>query len=595
MVDVTGRFCEHRMMVRLGTPQLSDPATRHPQPVRKQAVFGSQRVRLARNRQLVSVTDLALQRAAGNRALARLLARAPKKKEPSWLTSTPKEHMPGDPVPGYESARAQYTDTDRSKFIAAVEKRREENEAAVKKFLGDWSSELVKLWGHSLTEEMAKAAAHSEFDVWESLMKFIIKESVIALLTGGAGLGYEALELGAELPLFEEEAIGFATDLAADKTEAAVTGTDTEHKVASAKEKLDSKTDQLAGLVKKMDANQVSDTPWAYYGAWLATASLPDLARFRLPPRLPTIPTQEVSKSVAAAIVGAIHEPHSQSNLPGRRDPHTGDWSDQDPTDDDPISFFDDNVAIVHLTMGGGHEVAQNDAEIYTPSPVLLRALVGQQLRQMPGVPLFIVVDPQPDSNWQAAKQMIAALRRALPGLLPQDAFPETDEYAAFATAYPQHEKEEMRVIRSFPGGTEHLTASGGGFAEQLWLYRWGHGDDLTSLANEILREGELENVRSSESQASGPSTGTTKALGASSPAELASLTATRLSMPPGETEHAMKRLLAEYVLGLIASKPEDRWSPTYWRTGTRSRLYQRDPKAVEGGAKDRREGWVPY
>lgn len=477
-------------------------------------------------------------------------------------------NLPGEPAEGYESPRPKYTEFDRETLHAQVKARTTENATTVENFQKDWAAELLRLWTGYATDEMAKAASHASLDLWEKLAKFIIQKSVEALVTGGAGLVWEA-----ELSWFTKKAISFATGLAGDKVKGVVTGEDVEPKLSSTRQKLLVKTEALAQMVKDMpgSAGEAVDTI-DKYDTWLFRASLADLAQFRIPARLPAIPPAEISASVATAIVGALHESHVHDSVPYYKNPMTGDSTDVDPTLDDPISLFDDNIAIVHLTIGTGRAVARQEAEIYTPSRVLLPKVIGLQLRQMPGVPLFITISPQPGADLLAAKEVISALRSESPDLLPRTDQIADDEHAAFAfaSAYPKPDKS-MRLIRWNNSVGERVTLDGGALAERLWMYRWGHGDNLAGLARAILRELELKDHQADRDPAPKSSS-----FSRSSPAELAETTWRLL-----DTEDGAKRLVAEYVLGLTAQTPEDRWKPEYFGQDNRDRLRQRDPSRI--------------
>jgi hypothetical protein len=493
----------------------------------------------------------------------------PEERDPArlapWLFGTPKDHMPGVPVPGYESPRLRYVDADRDEFIKAVGQRRVTNEEAAENFRNQWQAALLELWTTHATTEMAAAAAHASLNFWGKLAKFIIQKSAEALILGAAGLIWEE-----ELSWFAKKAISFTLTLAGDKTKGMATGEDVDEKVSATKATLDAKTLQLAAMVRSMPASEVIRVPWEWYVAWAKTAALPDLARFRIPPILPDIPEADIRASVAAAIVCALFQPHThETSQHGLKDPNRGELEYVDPTLDEPISFFDDNIAIVHLAIGAGHEVAAEDAEIYTPSRVLLAALVGRQIKQMPGVPLFITVDPKSDDAWYVARELISAVRAVSPNLLTPD---EGDEYAAFAKAYAGWaEKEQMHIVR-FDGG-ERVTVSGGGLAEDLWLHRWAHGDDLRALVGALLRATEVASIEGLAVPAVG---------GTSSPARVS---AAQLAEIAGkarifDVQAGAETLITQYVAVLTVSSPENRWSWEYWR-GNRDRLFHRDPSRI--------------
>lgn len=566
---------------------------------------------VVRETRLEPADVVALQRSVGNQALIRVLARndgagtgnwgtaRPKDQtppdprrpppvpthDPAWLHGTPKDHMPGDPVEGYETPRGVYTDTDRKVFEKAVKDRRIANETTVEKFLGDWSAALLELWSANVSETMAKAAAHSSLDFWGKLAAFVIEKSVLALATSGAGIVWAAAA-DVELPFFAEKTIGFANKLASGKVVGAITGENVGPKLEQAKQTLDAKTKQLARMVREMHAASVLDTPWEDYLLWVHDAPLADLGRFRLPKRLPEIPEDEIRASVAAAIVAALHEPHSHDDLPVRTDPRTREHTTDDPTADDPISIFDDNIAIVHMKLGDGRRIEASDAEIYTPSKVLLDVLVGRTLREMPGVPLFILIDPPAGGDLAAARELLNAIRKAGPTTWQADhpgreggddsspARSDDTSAAAFAAAYNRNETvAQMRIVRS-PKWSTGLWWRGGGLAEAVWFRGWAD-TDLSRWAAEIWRRAEVAAIEDAERldkkqplEESPPNP---------SIDELVTYAQHEWDYWAGvPATDPSPRFVSEHVLQLTAATPENRWSSGYW-TKDRRRLFDRD------------------
>jgi hypothetical protein len=296
------------------------------------------------------------------------------------------------------------------------------------------------------------------------------------------------------------------------------------------------------------------EQPYEWYARYISEG---DLTKFRVPQLLPVVPKEDVEAAVAGTIVAALHESHEHSSVYGDND---------DPTEHQPISYFDDNLAISHIVLGPGHTVAQLvDAEIYTPVPILLHALVGRSVQEMPHIPVIVIVDTSLGRDVDAARELIAEFRSVGDPHRETDEASQAAEIDAFLDAYPDPTQELLLERYPRPEGPKRddvtetaqwesmpVSATGGGLAEHLWLYRWAHGsDDLYTLVRTTLDD---------------------EGVDAPTPERLARLTYDSLN---GWRRDGAERFFAQYAPKMRVSKPENRWDLDYWRSGLRWRLFK--------------------
>lgn len=534
---------------------------------------------------------LGLQRLVGNRAVGRLLARdtpfsspppaatfpvggeQPKAAEdtkdeppPSWF---PHGQPPGVPVKGYEHPRSHYSDDDKTHLTNALANRRRDNTDVVVQLMANYASSFLELWGRSVAHMMAKASVREKFSMFKVFVEFIIEESVATLLTGGAGLLLEemaasALKHSAEW-LAEKTAAyvaKVAVDYGVDKLE------DTDADVAEAKEKADRLSKVLSETIPPLfkEIEKELEQPYEWYARYISEG---DLTKFRIPDLLPAVPKTDVEAAVAGTIVAALHESQKHAT------PDPPDAGRYDPTEHQPVSYFDDNLVISRVVLGPGHTVAQVlDAEIYTPVPILVQALVDRSVREMPHIPMIVVVDTSSGRDSDAARELMDEFRSV------GDPYQETDvssraaeiaaeasrtaEIAAFLDAYPDPSQELLLERYPRPQGSKRddpaaeaaqwesmlVSATGGGLAEHVWLYRWAHGgDDLYALVSTILDD---------------------EGVDAPTPERLAQLTYNSLN---GWGLAGAEQFFTQYAPKLQVSRPENRWDSDYW-SGLRSLLY---------------------
>jgi hypothetical protein len=510
---------------------------------------------------------LGLQRLAGNRAVVRLLARdgpftspppapprsagdaeskaaedaeskaAEEKKDeapPPWF---PHGQPPGVAVKGYEHPRSQYSDEDKTHLTNALAERRRENIHVAVQLMGDYASSFINLWGRSVAHMMAKASVREQFSLFKVFVE-LHKITSEVMKEGAHWLAHKTAAYVAKV----------AVDYGAEKLE------DVDEEVEETKEKADrlSKvlSDTIPGLFEEIEKEL--EQPYEWYARYISEG---DLTKFRIPELLPKVPKQDVEAAVAGTIVAALHESHQHSNV------YRG-----DPTEHQPVSYFDDNLVISHVVLGPGHTVEHLvDAEIYTPVPILLQALVGRSVREMPHVPVIVVVDTSLGRDLDAARELMAAFRSVGDPDRESDEESRAAEVNAFLDAYPDPVKELLLERYPRPEGPKRddeaaeaaqwesmpVSASGGGLAEHLWLYRWAHGDDLSILVRPILND---------------------EGLDAPTPQRLAQLTYERLN---GWLRDGAEQFFAGYAPKMKVSRPENRWDFDYWKPGLRWRFYR--------------------
>lgn len=418
---------------------------------------------------------LALQRTAGNAAVAGMIARQavdeetaaapprpaaadPHRDLPEWSITSSLDALPGDPVPGYELGRPAYTESDRAAFTQALYNREQANVDNVGAFLSEYAGGFLELWGTHVSEAMAKAADDSGFSFGAKLFKFIVAESlqgIVAVMTGG-----QSLLWGKALSFIAKRAVGFVADLAGD----AIEGEVREGQVGEEQSRMDRLSAEFADRLRGMVGETVRVLGGiAPYGTWLGTVPVEDLGRFRVPPLFPPIPAQTIRASVAAAIVGGLQE---GEQFVFRDDEHVIRW---------------------HLTPGPGRFVAVHDPPTMRAPAKLAQEMLGQDIAALRGMPLFITLasdGPDTDRLVAGPEAGTGLPFRIDEGGLAVPADEPAVDLPALVKAYPFTAPTE--ITRTADGAVRHL---GGGLVEHLYLAKRIQPDLSLAAIIDAIRE----------------------------------------------------------------------------------------------------------
>jgi len=198
---------------------------------------------------------------------------------PDWVFGTPVDHIPGDAVPGYEVAKAAYTESDRYKMLQALNMRVQINGQRLATFYHD----LRMAW-MDLILEMAVDDGGLSFATQS--IAGIIGNLLSAPLKTGPGL---LVGIVADSIINITDEVKSQRDMARRKRRlqdlmVAPTVKDVGEKDANGK---------LAGLL--LDA--------VSYATWLQAVPLEDLAKFRLPEEFPVVPAAAIRTEIALAII----------------------------------------------------------------------------------------------------------------------------------------------------------------------------------------------------------------------------------------------------------------------------------------------------
>ncbi len=182
---------------------------------------------------------------------------------PAWALSTPMGALPGAPVPGYDTPRAEYTEEDRAAMLAALNRR-------------------VQLNGWRLATDLAS------------------DDSGLSLATQTIAGIFSAL-LTAPLGPVSGVVVGVIADTLVNATDELISEREVEerrrrrHQLLATPEVSDvgqrGANARLAGLL--LDA--------VGYATWLQVCTLDDLWKFRVPPEFPWISEQEIRAEIATA------------------------------------------------------------------------------------------------------------------------------------------------------------------------------------------------------------------------------------------------------------------------------------------------------
>jgi hypothetical protein len=225
----------------------------------------------------------------------------PKRELPSWVMATPKDALPGVPVPGYEVEREKYTWEDHARMLKALTERVLQNGDV----LADFYDNLRKAWVDLVIDLGVQDAGLS-----------FAAETVFTILTSLAT---------AWLPAAWSLTVGVVSGTAVNVLGNAAAEKELDQRKKTLKEMMVAPSvkdvgasdarGQLAGLLLDNVA----------YATWLgATIDNPaDLSKFRIPPKFPPVPEQVIRFQVAAAVLRyrstALYEEHLRqvANDPG--------------------------------------------------------------------------------------------------------------------------------------------------------------------------------------------------------------------------------------------------------------------------------------
>jgi hypothetical protein len=135
---------------------------------------------------------LRLQRTIGNRAVGRLLqrdsttaapARARPPSPPPWFARTsPRDPLPGDPIPEMAGKVPPYADKDRDTLNDALLSRRQQNAENADKFVTNYTSALLRVWNAYVTDEMVEAAEESGWSLLSKIAGFVLRDVLVTVL-----------------------------------------------------------------------------------------------------------------------------------------------------------------------------------------------------------------------------------------------------------------------------------------------------------------------------------------------------------------------------------------------------------------------------
>ncbi|HYW84179.1 MAG TPA: DUF4157 domain-containing protein, partial [Spirochaetia bacterium] len=401
----------------------------------------------------------------------------PKNETPPWRFTTPKDALPGDPVPGYETPRKSYTQADRQKMHELAGARGKQSYKNAFEFLGIFSGALTELWEKELTQAMKDVAEDSGWSQFRKIMEFVVIKGVEWAVAPGlseAGAWFlEKFEIEVSEKVLEKAAeagIAYYLENKAEHQEESSKGS----KIEGMKEDLDSVSEQFGRLVENLHSETFRSLPDPFpYLDWVSEAPLNDLDKFRLPPLFPRANRSEVRAIVAGLIAGFAHgilKLHSVSII--------GQAPEPDPRDPTRVDYYDADIIVVR------NMDRKMYAQIYSPSPGIVKAIAGQvPISRIPLVPLYIYGGDGDDRA--AAKRLMSAFRG-----LDEVSDAEIEEFMKNVGAYP-YSTGDIVVTRN-PAG--EVDVQGKGLAGNLKLYMAGAGDDdLSKLSSEVLTWAEGE------------------------------------------------------------------------------------------------------
>jgi hypothetical protein len=198
---------------------------------------------------------------------------------PSWIVTTPQHALEGVPVPGYERERESYTESDRTRMLEALNRRVQINGRRLAAFYHD----LRMVWLDLVVELAVDDAGMS-----------LGAQTVLGIIGNllSAPLGPQA---GLIVGVIADGIINVTDDVMAERDLAQRKQELKEMMVAP--EVSDAGESGANGKLAQLLLDAVS------YTAWLQTASLVSLSKFRIPPEFPSVPEASIRFEVANAVI----------------------------------------------------------------------------------------------------------------------------------------------------------------------------------------------------------------------------------------------------------------------------------------------------
>lgn len=245
----------------------------------------------------------ALQRSAGNRAVAGALAKgspAVVQREgegdlPEWAVTSSSNPLPGVRVPGYEEDRPSYNGSDYTQMLFELNKRCQLNGSR----LSDFYDELRLAWNDIILDEAAE-------DAGLSLPVQILINAVTELVTLPMGPAGGAV-------------VGFLTGTITNAVDSVMTERELDARKRRLQELMTAPGPKEAGegSARAKLARLLVDA--VGYASWLGTNDPSSYHLFRIPPEFPEVRRADVRRTLAGAIVS-----HQAREKYGLRYPSAG-------------------------------------------------------------------------------------------------------------------------------------------------------------------------------------------------------------------------------------------------------------------------------
>jgi len=410
---------------------------------------------------------LGLQTLAGNRAVTRLLARAPRSKAaavpPAWLRLTSEqEDLPGVPVDGFGEDH-QYVDADRAVLTGALRKRLNDNHAQARPFTRAFLKGTLGVWTEYATDALNEAAEKAR---WTGLrlLSLLVRNVLVAVFPLSEplvaaifehGWGKEGVELLMEAG---HKAYEIGLEQGADTMQEYGVDADTAEATAKVRGQAQPVAELIAATLGTLMESMAEGLA---YLDFVNNAPLEKLKHFRTPPEIPEISEGEVAATFARELAGLVFE-HQR------------------------VMHDDEDIIEVWLRVDGG-DVRPTFGPRYRGLKVFERYFEGLPVQQLSQVALYVELQAGGDVLTGAIKDSDAADEKDLRAL--------DDVADAYGTTSP------AKIGRS-PDGV--VTIEGGSLAEHVYLFRRANpGTDVGAMLHGFLYDiGRPESPSRSPAQA---------------------------------------------------------------------------------------------
>lgn len=214
---------------------------------------------------------------------------------PWFAKATPVGFLPGDSVRGVPANGSHYTEADRQKLLSALDRRQQENATNAPAFASNYAASLLEVWSAFEREEMVKSLEDAGWPLWAKILGFAVRETLLAFL-----FPEKDLERLAEKVVMT--ALEKSTAFGYEHTQAGLEEGAVESDAEKRSEELAGQTEKVAKLTEAISPVIQSATNAYYYRDFLATASLEDLSRFRIPHLIPKVTVADMKARMAVAI-----------------------------------------------------------------------------------------------------------------------------------------------------------------------------------------------------------------------------------------------------------------------------------------------------